>query len=89
MCHACNKSIKTFLISNYWFWLKYECSFHNIAFSSEKLNLSESGEKYQAKKIQNNSEENVLVDFDVRGQRGIDFSLKEVLLWIIMDVDFS
>ncbi len=43
----------------------------------------------QAKKIQNNSEENVLVDFDVRGQRGIDFSLKEVLLWIIMDVDFS
>ncbi len=35
-----------FLNSIRCFQLKYESSVHNIAFSSEKDNLSESGEKY-------------------------------------------
>ncbi len=32
--------------SNHCFWLKYESFIHNIAFSSEKVISSESGEKY-------------------------------------------
>ncbi len=45
-----NKSIvKTFLTSNCRFWLKYESSNYNIAFSSEKVILSESGEYAQIK----------------------------------------
>ncbi len=44
-----NKSIvKTFFFftSNHYFWIKYESSIYNIAFSGEKDISSESGEKY-------------------------------------------
>ncbi len=51
-----------FITSNHYFRLKYESSIHNIAFSSEKLIWSESGEKsaqikhhLQAKTVQNKS----------------------------------
>ncbi len=39
-----------FLTSNRHFQLKYKSSIHSIAFSSEKVVLSESGEKYALKK---------------------------------------
>ncbi len=35
-----------FLTLNCCFWLKYKSSIHSIAFSSEKVISSESGEKY-------------------------------------------
>ncbi len=35
-----------FLTSKCWFWLKYESSIHNIAFTIEKVIWSESEEKY-------------------------------------------
>ncbi len=42
-----NRSIvKMFLTSNQCFWIKYKSPLHNIAFSSEKVVSSESGEKY-------------------------------------------
>ncbi len=49
--------IKIFLTANRPFRLKYESSIHNIAFSSEKVVLSESGEKYAQIKhhLQNNT----------------------------------
>ncbi len=64
-----NKSIiKMFLILKCCFWLKYQSSSHNIAFSSEKVILSESGEKYaqikhhlQAKTVQNSSKQICLI----------------------------
>ncbi len=60
-------------------------SIHNIAFSSEKVILFESGEKY-AQNNQNSRkyfQTNMSVDFDVRGQQGCLLSLEEVLLWIV------
>ncbi len=57
-----------FITSNLRFQLKYESSLYNTAFSSEKVNLSESVEKYaqikhrlQDKAVQNK----YLVDSDV------------------------
>ncbi len=50
-------------------------SIHNIAFSSEKVILFESGEKY-AQNNQNSRkyfQTNMSVDFDLRGQQGMDF----------------
>ncbi len=41
VCKKLNKSLRHF-----YFWLKYELSIHNIALSSEKGIVSESGEKY-------------------------------------------
>ncbi len=67
-----NKSvIKMVLTSKSWFQLKYESSVHNIAFSSEKVISSESGEKYA--EIKHNlqvqtAKINMLVDIDVRGK---------------------
>ncbi len=53
---------------------KYESSlYHTIAFSSEKFIPSESGEKYaQIKFTSQNSSKQLWVDFDVRGQQGMD-----------------
>ncbi len=41
-----DKSIKTFLTSNCYFWLKYESSIYNIAFSSKKKCVLSELEKY-------------------------------------------
>ncbi len=64
--------IKLFLTSNCCFWLKYESSIHNIAFSSEKVVLSESGEKYAQIKHHLQAKTNMSVDFDMRGQQEMD-----------------
>ncbi len=61
---------------------------HNIAFSIEKVVLSELGETFaqiehclQAKPVQKQFYTNMLVDFDVRGQQGMDFfSLEEFIM---------
>ncbi len=87
-----NKSlIKMCLTSNCCFWLKHKSSNHYIAFSSEnKINSSESGEKYAqiTSTVYNESspkhlKTNISVDFDMKGQQGIDFCILEVLFWII------
>ncbi len=70
-----------FLTLNGFFWLYYETTIHNIAFSSEKDITSESGEKYvQIKHFYKQRESKTVVkakvaktkkgsvDFDVRGQ---------------------
>ncbi len=65
-----------FLTSNCCFWQKYESSTHNTAFSSEKVVWSESGEKYvQIKHLYKwkQFKTNMWVDFDVRGQQGMDY----------------
>ncbi len=61
------------------FWLKYECSHHNVDFSSKNVISYESGEKYaqikhsfQVKTVQSSSKQ-MLVGFDVRGEHGMDF----------------
>ncbi len=52
---------------------------HNIAFSSEKVILSESRGKYarQAPFTRENHSKHMLVEFDVRGQKGMDFFSQE------------
>ncbi len=59
--------------------LKYKSSIHNINFSSEKVIVSESGEKYAQIKHHLQSK---MVD-----NMGWTFSMEEALLWI-MDSDF-
>ncbi len=70
-----NKSIKTFLSSNHCFLHKYDHNINNIAFSSEKVVLSESGEKYaQAPFIASKTVNfGCWVDFEMREQQGFDF----------------
>ncbi len=68
------------------FWLKFESSVHNIAYSSEKVISSESGEKYaqikhcfQAKNCFKQIYWWILMR---ESNRGRTFSLEEALLWI-------
>ncbi len=49
--------IKTFLTSNCWFWLKYESSTHNIAFSNQKEIYAQIKLCLQVKTLQNSSKE--------------------------------
>ncbi len=81
-----NKSM--FLTSNCCFWLRYESSIH-IAFSAEKVILTESGEKYaqikhclQAKTILNK----YVGVFDVRGQKDLLFYciMKDCGSWMMI-----
>ncbi len=65
--------------SNCCFWAKYESSIQNIAFSSEKVILSESGEKYTQIEhylqvyVNSPNQLNMLVDFYMRGQQWMNF----------------
>ncbi len=76
--------IKLFLTSS-------KSSFNNIVFSSEKLILSESGEKYaqikhclQEKRVQNSSKQ--ICWWNLMWEDGL-FLLEEVLLWpVILDL---
>ncbi len=57
---------------------KFKSFIHNT-FSSERVILSESEEKY----AQIKHKFNMSVDFDVRKQQGRTFALEEALLWIM------
>ncbi len=78
-----NKSIKTFLTSNRCFWPKCESIIHNIAFSSEKVVWSESGEK--SAQTKHRLQTKTALNKYVCGFwfQEMDFSLEEVLLWIM------
>ncbi len=76
----------TFLTSNH-------CPLiYNIAFSSEKVDLSESGKKYAQIKHRLQFKTHLSVDFIVKRQQGTEHwrteALKEALLWI-MDLYFD
>ncbi len=74
-----NAIIKTFLTLNHCFWLKYESSIHNIAFSSEKVIASESGAKYEQIKHRL-QQKNKFLAFDARGQQEMDFFTAESVI---------
>ncbi len=60
---------------------KKDSSIHNIAFSNNKAVLFESGEKFALILLQKRKKFllNMLVGFDVRRQRGMDFFIAKCL----------
>ncbi len=82
---VCNKQIhNSDFFFNGCFQLKFESSIHNIAFSTEKVIRSESGDKYaQIKHCLQQLYTNISMDLDMWGQHWWTFSLEEAILWIM------
>ncbi len=84
-----------FLTSNCHFQLKYKSSIHNIALSSHLVWIKREICTNQAPASENSLKEfstNMLVDFDVRGQQGMDFfhwRKRYYRLWIGLYLELS